>query len=159
MRAGLGYDIHAFSDDQSRPLILGGVTFEQGPGLHGHSDADVVLHAVSDAMLGAFGLGDIGDHFPPGDPRWHNADSRDLLSAVKRLVPVKSTIFNVDITVIAERPLISPKRRSMRESIAALLEVTVDRVSVKATTNEGLGAIGRGEGIAALATILMGTEE
>ena len=159
MRFGLGYDVHAFSDRKDRTLVLGGVEFAESPGLRGHSDADVVLHAISDAMLGAFGLGDIGDHFPPGDPRWRDADSRDLLRRVRDLLPSGASVTNVDITVIAERPMISPMRESMRDSIASLLDITVDRVSVKATTNEGLGALGRGEGIAAFAAILMGTNE
>jgi 2-C-methyl-D-erythritol 2,4-cyclodiphosphate synthase len=159
MRIGLGYDIHAFSDDPERPLVLAGVKFDERPGLRGHSDADVVLHAICDALLGAYALGDIGDHFPPDDERWLDADSRDLLVRVLRLIPADARLMNVDVTIIAERPKIAPKRLEMRESVATLLGGSVDRVSVKATTNEGLGALGRGEGIAAIATLLIGAEE
>lgn len=159
MRIGLGYDIHAFSDDPERATILGGVPFSSRPGLSGHSDADVVLHAVCDALLGAFALGDIGDHFPPDDPRWLDADSRDLLTNVRAMLPSDVVVINVDITVIAERPRIAPKRDAMRAAIASLLDVAMDRVSVKATTHEGLGALGRSEGIAAIATILIGENQ
>jgi 2-C-methyl-D-erythritol 2,4-cyclodiphosphate synthase len=154
MRIGLGYDIHAFARDTDRVLVLGGVIFPGEPGLAGHSDADVVLHAISDALLGAHALGDIGDHFPPGDPAWLNADSRALLRAVCQLLPARVNIGNVDVTVIAERPRIAARRDDMRAAIAAVLEIGRERVSVKATTNETLGALGRGEGVAALAVVL-----
>ena len=154
MRVGQGYDIHAFDTDPDRPLLLCGVTFPGEPGLRGHSDADVALHALCDALLGAHALGDIGDHFPPGDPEWLNADSLELLSAVRRILPHHCRIENVDITIIAERPRIASHRQEMREAVALALEIGVERVSVKATTNEKLGALGRGEGIAALASVL-----
>lgn len=156
MRVGQGYDIHSFSDDANRKLVLGGVVYDGYTGLSGHSDADVLLHAICDALLGAHGLGDIGDHFPPDDPAWLNADSRELLKLVRRQLPDGVVIFNVDATIIAERPRIATHREAMRHSIANLLELDVDRVSVKATTNERLGAIGRGEGIAAIAIVLTG---
>ena len=154
MRIGLGYDIHAFSQDPERRLMLGGVRFDGAPGLAGHSDADVVLHAICDALLGAHALGDIGDHFPPGDRRWLNADSGELLRAVRALLPASVSIENVDVTIIAERPRIAARRDEMRAAIARLLDIEGGKVSVKATTNETLGAIGRGEGIAALAVAL-----
>lgn len=154
MRVGLGYDIHAFSDDPDRTLVLGGLVFEGEIGLAGHSDADVVLHALCDALLGAHALGDIGDHFPPGDPAWLDADSGELLRAVKAMMPRGVEIANVDVTIVAERPRISGRREEMRASIARLLEIQVDRVSVKATTNERLGALGRAEGIMAQAVVL-----
>lgn len=156
MRVGQGYDIHSFSDDSDRKLVLGGVVFQGEAGLSGHSDADVLLHAICDALLGAHGMGDIGDHFPPDDAAWLNADSRNLLALVRQMLPDDAEIFNVDATIIAERPRIAPHREAMRHSIANLLELPVDRVSVKATTNERLGALGRGEGIAALAIVLTG---
>lgn len=159
MRVGLGYDIHAFATDRSRRLVLGGVVFEGEVGLAGHSDADVVLHAISDALLGAHGLGDIGDHFPPGDPAWLNADSADLLRRVCEILPDPTVIENVDVTVIAERPRISGRREEMRGVISAILGIAVERVSVKATTNEKLGAVGRGEGIAAMAVVLTSDEK
>ena len=153
MRIGQGYDIHRF--DVGRRLVLCGIDFPGEPGLLGHSDADVVLHAVSDAILGAAALGDIGDHFPPDDERWRDADSGDLLQAVISLVDRSYSVVNVDITIVAERPRIKSKRQAMRERLAELMQLDVDRVSVKATTNEGLGAIGRAEGIAALAVVLL----
>ena len=156
MRVGQGYDIHSFSDDAGRALVLGGVVFEGETGLAGHSDADVLLHAICDALLGAHGLGDIGDHFPPDDPAWLNADSRELVKLVRKMLPDGIEIFNVDATIIAERPRVAPHREAMRHSVATLLELPAARVNVKATTNERLGALGRGEGIAALAIVLTG---
>ena len=154
MRIGQGYDIHAFDTDPQRPLVLCGVTFPGEPGLKGHSDADVALHALSDALLGAHALGDIGDHFPPGDPEWLNANSLELLRFVRRLLPSDCKIENADITIIAERPRISSHREEMRRMVATALDISIERVSVKATTNEKLGSLGRGEGIAALAAVL-----
>lgn len=154
MRVGFGYDIHAFSDDPARPLVLGGVRFTGSPGLAGHSDADVVLHAIADALLGAHALGDIGDHFPPDDSRWEDADSRELLRLALGLIPAGTVVVNVDVTVIAERPKIGLMRDEMRSAIASVLEMEKSRVSVKATTNERLGSLGRGEGIAAMAIVL-----
>lgn len=155
MRVGIGYDVHRFSDDPNRPLVLGGVTFGGEIGLEGHSDADVVLHAIIDALLGAAVLGDIGDHFPPSDERWRNADSCELARDTVNLLADKFVVRNVDVTVVAEKPRISAKRQAMREAIANALAVTVEQVSVKATTNERLGAIGRAEGIAAHAVALI----
>ncbi|MEZ4521035.1 MAG: 2-C-methyl-D-erythritol 2,4-cyclodiphosphate synthase [Thermomicrobiales bacterium] len=156
MRIGLGYDIHAYSKDRGRQLVLGGVVFPNARALEGHSDADVVLHAICDAMLGAFGLGDIGEHFPPGDPEWLDVDSLKLLSAVREMMPTGAELGNIDVTVIAEQPKIGPRRGEMSATVAAALGIDSSRVSIKATTNEGLGAIGRGEGIAAIAVVLMG---
>lgn len=149
IRTGIGYDVHPFSE--GRRLVLGGVEIPAERGLAGHSDADVVLHAIADALLGAAGLGDIGLHFPPSEPRWRDADSRDLLRRVVELLGEQWVIANVDATVIAEWPRIGPHREAMRAAIAATLGIEPGRVNVKATTNEALGFIGRGEGIAALA--------
>lgn len=148
-RVGIGYDIHPFAD--GRRLVLCGVDFPGETGLAGHSDADVALHALSDALLGAAALGDIGDHFPPTDERWRDADSGDLLRQVVRLVTADYRIGNVDLTIVGERPRISPRRAEMRTRVAALLALDEGAVNIKATTNEQLGALGRGEGIAALA--------
>lgn len=157
MRAGIGYDIHAF--DAARTLVLGGVTFEGEPGLAGHSDADVLLHAVIDALLGAAGLGDIGAHFPPGDAAWKDASSELLLAETVRMLSERRLrVESVDSTVIAERPRLAGRTAEMRRRIAAVLHVDADRVNVKATTNEGLGPIGRGEGIAAIAVALLAEE-
>ena len=154
MRTGIGYDVHAFGE--KRPLKLGGVQVEHEVGLRGHSDADVVLHAITDALLGAAGLGDIGQHFPPDDPSFRGADSLALLRQVVGLLrAVGYSVENVDATVVAERPKLQPYIPSMRQRIAAALGVPEASVSVKATTSEGLGALGRGEGIAALATALI----
>jgi 2-C-methyl-D-erythritol 4-phosphate cytidylyltransferase/2-C-methyl-D-erythritol 2,4-cyclodiphosphate synthase len=150
-RTGLGYDVHPFSTDPSRPLWLGGVQFE-GPGLEGHSDADVVLHAVVDALLGAVGLGDIGEHYANTDPRWKDAPSSLFLKeSVGKLAQAGWHVVNIDVSVIAERPRLAGKREDVRRAIATLAGLPVERVSLKATTNEGLGAIGRGEGVAAFA--------
>lgn len=154
-RTGIGYDIHAFSSDAGRVLKLGGVVFEGERALGGHSDADVLLHAICDALLGAFALGDIGEHFPPGDAVWKDADSLDLVCRVRELLPPGSRITNVDCSIIAEAPKISPRKLEMRRAIGGALALDVDRVSVKATTNEGLGALGRGEGIAAFAVVVV----
>lgn len=154
MRVGMGYDIHPFAED--RPLFLGGVEFLHARGLAGHSDADVLLHAICDALLGAAGLGDIGHHFPPGDPDYAGIASTLLLARVAGLLADHGWIVvNVDGTVIAERPRIGPQVPAMRARIAAALTIGEERVSVKATTNEGLGAIGREEGIAAMAVALI----
>jgi 2-C-methyl-D-erythritol 4-phosphate cytidylyltransferase/2-C-methyl-D-erythritol 2,4-cyclodiphosphate synthase len=150
-RTGIGYDAHRFAP--GRRLILGGVEIAHDLGLEGHSDADVLLHAIADALLGAAALGDIGQHFPPSNERFRDADSQNLLRAVVRLVREAGWgPSHVDATVLAEAPRLRPHVAAMRERIAACLGVEVDAVSVKATTNEGMGAIGRGEGIAALAT-------
>ena len=154
MRAGIGYDVHRFAD--GRPLVLGGVSIEGERGLAGHSDADVLLHAIIDALLGAAGLGDIGTHFPDADPQWQEADSALLLDRALALVREAGYApENVDATVICERPRLAPHIPAMRERIAALTGLQESAVNIKAKTNEGLGEIGRGEAIAALAVVLV----
>lgn len=153
-RTGIGYDAHRFAP--GRRLILGGVEIPHEQGLEGHSDADVLLHAIADAILGAAALGDIGQHFPPSDERYRDANSAALLREVVRLAREAGWApTNVDSTILAEAPRIGPHIPQMRERIAAWLDIAVDAVGVKATTNEGMGAIGRGEGIAALATAML----
>ena len=153
-RAGIGYDIHRRAE--GRPLVLGGVRFESPWGLAGHSDADVLCHAIGDALLGAAALGDLGDHFPPGDPAWRDASSLDLLSRIATLLAGRGArIVNVDAMVTAEAPRLAPAREAMRARIALALGIEPAQVSVKATTNEGLGAVGRGEGIAAWAVAMV----
>ena len=154
MRIGHGYDVHRLVED--RPLILGGVTVPHTHGLLGHSDADVLAHAIMDALLGAAALGDIGKLFPDSDPAFKGADSLFLAAEVaKRIRSAGYEIGNVDATVIAERPKLAPHIPLMRERIAAALGVAVDAVSVKATTEEGLGFSGKKEGIAAHAVCLL----
>jgi 2-C-methyl-D-erythritol 2,4-cyclodiphosphate synthase len=149
-RIGIGYDAHAVAP--GRPLVLGGVHIESDWGLAGHSDADVLAHAVGDALLGAAALGDLGVHFPPGDPRWKAISSLVLLEHIARLLGERGfRIGNVDATLLAERPRLDPHREAMRGRLAAALGIPVDSVSVKATTNEGLGFVGRHEGLAAMA--------
>ncbi|MEQ1823036.1 MAG: 2-C-methyl-D-erythritol 2,4-cyclodiphosphate synthase [Fimbriimonadaceae bacterium] len=152
-RTGLGYDIHSFSTDSSRQLMLGGVHFPAHPALDGHSDADVVIHALVDALLGAASLGDIGVHFPNSDPRWKDAPSIDFLLFSRELLANGGwEIVNVDIAVVAETPKIMVRSSEILQILAESLQIDVSRVSIKATTNERLGAIGRSEGIAAFAT-------
>ena len=154
MRIGSGYDIHRFGAE--RPLMLGGVVFPGEPGLVGHSDADPVLHAVIDAILGAAALGDVGAHFPPGDPRFRDANSRVLLQEAAALVRGAGfQVVNVDVTVIAERPRIRPRVERMRQAVAEALGIAVGQVSIKGKTNEGLDAVGRGEAVAAWAVALL----
>jgi 2-C-methyl-D-erythritol 4-phosphate cytidylyltransferase/2-C-methyl-D-erythritol 2,4-cyclodiphosphate synthase len=156
-RTGMGFDVHAFSGEG--PIMLGGVEVPHSRGLAGHSDADVVLHAITDALLGAAGLGDIGEHFPPSDPRWKDADSSLFLAYAVELVREKGALIDhLDCTVIAEAPKIGPHRSAMRSRIAEITGLSVDQVSVKATTTEGLGFTGRREGIAAqaVASVRMG---
>jgi 2-C-methyl-D-erythritol 4-phosphate cytidylyltransferase/2-C-methyl-D-erythritol 2,4-cyclodiphosphate synthase len=156
-RAGMGFDVHSFSG--VGPIMLGGVEIAHSRGLAGHSDADVVLHAITDALLGAAGLGDIGDHFPPSDPRWKGAASSLFLAHAVGLLDEKGAVVDhIDCTVIAEEPRIGPHRAAMRSRIAEIAGLSVDQVSVKATTTEGLGFTGRREGIAAqaVASIRMG---
>jgi 2-C-methyl-D-erythritol 2,4-cyclodiphosphate synthase len=149
-RTGIGFDVHRLVE--GRPLVLGGVTIEHPRGLAGHSDADALLHAVADGLLGAAALGDIGQLFPPDDPRYDGADSVELLREVAGRVGAGGyRIVNVDATVIAEAPRMQPHVPAMRDRIATALDIDRDRVSVKATTFEGLGVLGREEGIAALA--------
>ncbi|MGH2906829.1 MAG: 2-C-methyl-D-erythritol 2,4-cyclodiphosphate synthase [Solirubrobacterales bacterium] len=150
-RTGLGWDTHAFAQD--RALVIGGVTIEHTHGLLGHSDADVLCHAVTDALLGAAALGDIGAHFPDTDDAFAGADSVELLSRSGELVRRAGfAIVNVDATVIAEQPMLGPHREAMVENIAGALEVATSQVNVKFTRGEGMGYLGRGEGMAALAT-------
>ena len=154
MRTGIGYDIHPF--EQGRPLVLGGVTISHEAGLAGHSDADVLAHALIDALLGAAALGDIGRHFPPDDPSYRDANSLDLLRrAVELVAKAGYRAVNVDATVIAEAPKLSPHIDAMRAALAGALGLDVGAVSVKATSSERLGPVGRGEGIAALAVALL----
>ncbi len=156
-RTGMGFDVHAFAGDG--PLMLGGVEIPHDRGLAGHSDADVVLHAITDALLGAGGLGDIGEHFPPSDARWKGAASSLFLAHAVGLLHARGAIIDhVDCTVIAEAPKVGPHRNAMRARIARIAGLSIDQVSIKATTTEGLGFTGRREGIAAqaVASIRMG---
>lgn len=153
-RIGFGYDSHRF--DPSRPLVLGGVRIPDAPGLAGHSDADAAIHAVIDALLGAAGMGDIGEQFPDTDPQYAEADSAGLLAeVVRRIASAGLRPTNCDVTIVAEQPKLSPYKQAMRARLAELLGVAADDVSVKAKTNERMGAIGRGEGIAAMAVVLL----
>ena len=153
-RVGQGYDVHAFAE--GRPLILGGIEIPHDRGLLGHSDADVLLHTITDAALGAIGEGDIGRHFPDTDPEWKDADSAKLLQYIWKIVEDKGyTLGNVDATIIAQRPKMAPYIEPMKNRIAELLNAEPSQVNVKATTTEKLGFTGREEGIAALATILL----
>jgi len=149
-RCGIGYDIHRFAED--RPLVLGGVTIAHPHGLEGHSDADVVAHAIADALLGAIGAGDIGQHFPDTDQSLRGISSIEILRRVTVLLSEKKArIVNVDATIIAEVPRIAPHVSAMQKKIAGAIGIAESGVSIKATTNERLGAIGRSEGIAAMA--------
>ena len=154
VRIGNGFDVHAFA--AGRPLVIGGVTVPHARGLEGHSDADVLLHAIADAILGALALGDLGKHFPDSDARWKGADSRRLLRGVAAMMSAQRyAIGNVDATVIAQAPKLAPFIDVMRANIAADVGCDVSRVSVKATTTERLGFAGREEGIGALASVLL----
>ncbi|HEY8231941.1 MAG TPA: 2-C-methyl-D-erythritol 2,4-cyclodiphosphate synthase [Vicinamibacteria bacterium] len=153
-RIGQGFDVHRLV--AGRPLRLGGVELDHARGLEGHSDGDCVLHAVCDALLGAIGAGDMGAHFPSRDPRWHGAESRVFVEAVARqLASAGFRLENLDVTVIAQEPTLAPHLDAMRATIAKLLGAPRDAVSVKAKSVDHLGAIGRGEGIAALAVALL----
>ncbi len=154
LRIGNGYDIHQLVSD--RPLILGGITIPHHLGLLGHSDADVLTHAIMDAMLGALSLGDIGHYFPPTDQQWQGADSLKLLAQVNQLVRSKGwQIGNLDSVIVAERPKIKPHIQSMRDRLAEVLQLSPDQIGIKATTNEKMDAVGREEGIAAYAVALL----
>lgn len=158
MRIGQGYDVHRLVN--GRPLILGGVHIPFPQGLLGHSDADVLCHAIADALLGAAAAGDIGRHFPDTDPQWKGVSSLLLLERVAAMLAEEHlVVVNVDATVVAERPLLAPYIDQMRENIASALRVPSAAVSVKATTTEGLGLTGRGEGIAASAVTLVASKE
>ena len=157
-RVGMGYDSHRFAP--GRPLVLGGVRLDHPQGLAGHSDADALLHAVTDAVLGALAAGDIGEHFPDTDPRHENADSAAFLQAACRLAAERGCrVVNCDATVLAEAPRLGPHKRAIRRRLAELLGVGEGDVSVKAKTNEGMGPVGRGEGIACMAVVLLAREE
>jgi len=148
--SGLGYDSHRFVE--GRPLVLGGVTIPHERGLHGHSDADVLTHAIIDAILGGAGLGDIGEHFPDSDEQYRDADSLGLLATAAAMVLASGLqVVNVDATVLMERPKLGPHREDICASLAQTLELPRQRVNVKATTGEGMGFVGREEGVAALA--------
>ena len=151
MRIGIGYDSHRFA--AGRRLVLGGVEIDNERGLDGHSDADVLTHAVIDALLGADGQGDLGTHFPPGEEQWRDADSIDLLTTVVGML--RQPVINVDATVICEQPKLAGVREQMQVNLASALGAPV---SVKATTNEGMGFVGRAEGIACIAIALLGTD-
>jgi 2-C-methyl-D-erythritol 2,4-cyclodiphosphate synthase len=154
LRIGNGYDIHQLVSD--RPLILGGVTIPHHLGLLGHSDADVLTHAIMDAMLGALSLGDIGHYFPPTDPQWKGADSLKLLAQVNGLIRERGwRIGNLDSVIVAERPKIKPHLEAMRGKLATTLDLEPELIGIKATTNEKLDAVGREEGIAAYAVTLL----
>jgi len=154
VRVGFGYDSHRF--DADRPLVLGGVAIAGHAGLAGHSDGDAVAHAVIDALLGAVGAGSIGAHFPPSDPRWAGADSMDLLARALHILERRNyQVVNVDVTVICESPRIEPESAAMRSRLGEILGIGPDNVSVKGKTNEGMGWIGAGEGLAAHAVVLV----
>ncbi|MFO1324935.1 MAG: 2-C-methyl-D-erythritol 2,4-cyclodiphosphate synthase [Burkholderiales bacterium] len=158
MRIGTGFDVHALV--AGRPLVVGGVTIPHPTGLAGHSDADVLLHAIADALLGALAMGDLGAHFPDTDPKWKGADSRALLRHVKSLADARGyDVGNVDATIVAQAPKMAPHVAAMRENVAADLGCDVGRVSIKATTTERLGFAGREEGIAAQAVVLLALRE
>ena len=154
LRIGQGYDVHAF--EAGDHVTLGGVKITHTQGIKAHSDGDVVLHALCDALLGAVGLGDIGMHFPDSDPKWHGADSRQFVRHVSSLLEQKGyAVVNVDVTVLAEAPRLGKHRDAMRANISADLGIEADRVNIKATTSETLGFIGRREGIACQAIALI----
>lgn len=157
MRVGIGYDVHAFAAPEAgRAFVLGGITIPHDRGLAGHSDADVLIHAVVDALLGAAALGDIGTHFPSSDSRWQNAPSGDFLTYTVGLLRQRGwRVENVDATVVAERPRLVPHVPAMRQRLAELLEASVEDVSVKAKTTDRLGFTGRGEGVACYAVALL----
>ena len=154
IRIGNGYDIHQLVPN--RPLILGGITIPHALGLLGHSDADVLTHAIMDALLGALGMGDIGHYFPPSDPKWKGADSLMLLKQVLSLIESQGwNIGNIDSTIVAEQPKLKPHLKSMRSTLAQTMAIEIEQISIKATTNEKLGPVGREEGICAYAVALL----
>lgn len=156
IRIGQGLDVHAF--EAGRPLILGGVRISEKDGLAGHSDADAVLHAVTDALLGAMGAGDIGQYFPSEDPQWKNASSdRFVHEALRMLADRQADIANVDITIVAQKPKVAPYREAIGAKVADLLNIPRGHVNVKATTTDHLGFLGRAEGICAMAVVLIST--
>ena len=157
-RIGQGFDVHRFR--AGRPLVLCGETLPSEFGLDGHSDADVVVHATTDAILGAAGEGDLGQHFPPSDPRWKDADSKVFLDHALTLALSRGlSPVNCDVTLVGERPRIGPHRDRLRNALASLLSLKPEDVNIKATTTEGLGWTGRGEGLACMTVILMATSD
>lgn len=155
MRVGSGIDVHAFGPGDA--VVLGGVRIPHSHGVVAHSDGDVLLHALVDALLGAAGLGDIGEHFPDSDPRWRGADSRQFVTATMEMLARRAwRVVNADLTLVAQAPRLGPWREQIRHSVATLLGVTVSDVSIKATTTEYLGFTGRNEGLLGLATVLIG---
>lgn len=158
MRVGFGYDVHPLVE--GRKLILGGVEIQFAKGLQGHSDADVVLHALCDGLLGAMGEGDIGQHFPNTDPRYRGISSRKLLQSVYAIAEERGfRVENVDLTLVAERPHIAPYISRMKEEIGGILKIAPQRINLKATTSEGLGFVGEGKGMAAYAVVLLTAAE
>lgn len=158
VRVGIGYDSHRFAE--GRRLVLGGVEIPHAQGLTGHSDADAVAHAITDAMLGAAALGDIGTHFPPSDAAFKDADSIELLRKANELLEAQGyQVINIDVTVVCEAPRIGPHAPAMRQRIADALGIGEKHISIKGKTNEGMGWIGRGEGLAVIATALIATVE
>ncbi len=156
LRIGNGIDFHKMVVEPIRPLVLGGVLIDTELALLGHSDADIILHSIGDSILGALALGDIGDHFPDTDPSLKNMDSKKILvKCVELMQERKFHILNLDVTIVAEKPKISPYRDRIRESIAHILGITTPQVSVKATTMEGMGSLGRAEGMMVFSTVLM----
>ena len=154
IRIGNGYDIHRLVPD--RPLILGGVNIPHDLGLLGHSDADALTHAIMDAMLGALSVGDIGHYFPPSDPKWSGANSLSLLQKVDQLIKARGWhVGNIDSVIVAEQPKMKPHLPAMQEKIASTLQINLNQVGIKATTNEKLGPVGRQEGIAVYAAVLL----
>ena len=159
LRIGFGFDAHRFCEPgDSRLLILGGIKIPNSRGLEGHSDADVLTHAICDALLGAVGLGDIGKHFPDSDPQWKNARSVDLLAIVCgkiRATNPRRKIVNIDATVVAQAPKIAPHEAAIKKSLSIVLQIDAEQINIKATTTEKMGFAGRGEGIAACAAVLL----
>jgi 2-C-methyl-D-erythritol 2,4-cyclodiphosphate synthase len=160
LRIGNGIDFHKLVFEPFRPLMLGGIAIDSDYALLGHSDADIVLHSISDSILGALALGDIGDHFPDTDPAYKDLDSKVIITkCIELMRNRKFHIENLDITIVAEKPKIANYRERIRESIADLLEIAVPQVSVKATTMEGMGSLGRAEGMMVFSTILLEKEK
>jgi len=158
IRIGFGYDVHEFADD--RKLFIGGVEIPNTKGLLGHSDADVLLHAICDALLGALALGDIGKHFPNTDPKYHNIDSKLLLKHVSDLIMSNGYVVgNIDSTVLLQQPKLAPFVNQIRQTIAEIISISVSQVSIKATTTEGLGFVGREEGCSAYAVVLLNKKD
>ena len=161
LRIGFGFDAHRFCDPgDSRSLILGGIKIPDSPGLEGHSDADVLTHAICDALLGAVGLGDIGKHFPDTDTQWEGKSSIKLLAIaydkVRATPPLRRRIVNIDTTIIAQAPRIAPHEAAIKKSLSSVLQIDAEQINIKATTTERMGFAGRGEGIAACAAVLLG---